>query len=667
MPGRTSVTVAGRTLSLSHLDKVIYPATPGHPEPVTKGQVIAYYDAIAPFLLPHLAGRIITRKRWPDGVDKQPFFEKNLPGHSPDWIQTASVAHRERATRYPVATSAADLVWLAQQAALELHVPQWRVPADTWEHSTSAPGARNGGGTVGRVLAKDEARSDRIVLDLDPGPGATLADCAELALRIRDMLAALGIPARPVTSGSKGIHVYAALGRIVSPAAATQLARGIGDELVKQSPEKVVTTMAKVEREGKVFVDWSQNSGNKTTISPYSLRGRPQPHVAAPRRWNELDDTITQLDLAEVLARAERDGDLFTFDAPDGTVDLAARRRARARPAAEPIPDERPAEPPTPARVASLLPAALARPEPMLASDAPITRLSGRDWAFEGKWDGYRAIARHVDGRTQLISRSGRDITGEFPAVASAIAAGLGPINAVLDGELVVLADGRPDFHAIASRSASPAATVRYYAFDLLFLGDTSLLRRPWTDRRMLLEELAPTLREPIEIPPLLEVADGPAAAKASLAAGWEGFVAKRRTSTYQPGKRVHTWVKHKNWRDTEAVVGGWTNGAGSRAGRIGALLLGLPAETGLRYIGRVGTGFTEAELDALAAELSPHRRRTSPFLDAPAEVADSVWVLPTMVVEVRYFELSSSGRIRFPSWRGIRRDKLPGDVESEL
>ena len=299
------VEVEGRTLKLTNLTKVLYPDT--H---TTKADVLDYYARVAPILLPHLEQRPATRKRWPDGVGTDVkagsvFFAKDLGAGTPDWVRRYPIRHRDHDNHYPVVNDLATLSWLAQLAALEIHVPQWRFDE-----------------------AGQPTQPDRLVLDLDPGVGVTLADCAEVARSVRDVLQGIGHDPVPVTSGSKGIHLYAPLDGSLTPAQATELARELALALEAEQPDRVISTMKRSERDGKVFLDWSQNNGNKTTISPYSLRGRRRPTVAAPRTWAELDDPdLRQLEYEEVLERIEELGDPLAALA--GTVGAATRRPDR--------------------------------------------------------------------------------------------------------------------------------------------------------------------------------------------------------------------------------------------------------------------------------------------------------------------------------------------------
>ncbi len=306
-PGRPGIEV-----ELSNLDKVLYPATG-----TTKGEVIAYYSAIAPAMIPHIAGRPVTRKRWPNGVDESSFFEKNLAEHAPPWLERHTIEHSGRKVVYPVIDSEAGLAWIGQQAALEVHVPQWRFDGDKVGYAT------------------------RLVFDLDPGPGAGLAECARVALAVREMVEGIGLHAFPVTSGSKGIHIYVPLDRELSPGGASTVAKHVARNLEKLHPDLVTATMAKSARGGKVFLDWSQNNPAKTTIAPYSLRGRTEPNVAAPRTWSELENRkkLRHLRFDEVLARWRDDGDLLAeLDPPGSSGDALTKYRSMRDASATPEP-----------------------------------------------------------------------------------------------------------------------------------------------------------------------------------------------------------------------------------------------------------------------------------------------------------------------------------------
>ncbi|WP_404314482.1 ATP-dependent DNA ligase [Prescottella equi] len=746
MPTRT---IDGRRVAVSRLDKVLYPAT-ANGSAVTKGEVIDYYEAIAPAMLPHVVDRPVTRKRWPNGVDEPSFFEKNLAASAPDWLTRHAVHHKDRAVRYPVIDSAAALVWIGQQAALEVHVPQWR------------------------FVDGEPGPATRLVFDLDPGDGVGLAECARVAAAVRDLVASLGWTAYPVTSGSKGIHVYVPLDRTLAPGGASTVARKVATSLEQLHPDLVTATMAKSVRAGRIFVDWSQNNAAKTTIAPYSLRGRAAPTVAAPRTWDELEDPgLRHLRFDEVLDRFRRDGDLIADLDPRMDALTEYRRKRDADRTPEPIPQtaaeggegnsfviqehharrlhydfrlERdgvmvswavPRGLPTSSKenrlavhtedhpleyasfagsipkgeygggTVSIWDAGTYEPEkwrddevivrlsgqraqgryalirtegdqwlmhlmkddggatdlprglaPMLATAGTLDGLEPEQWAFEGKWDGIRLIVEFDGTTVRLRGRAGNDVTERYPAL-QALAAALDGHRVVLDGEVVSL-----DSHGNTSFPALQAGGVpQFRAFDILYLDGVSLLRKRYDDRRRILDALA-AATVGLDVPPQLtgSVADVRAQSK-----DLEGVVAKRRDSIYLPGRRGTAWIKTKNWLTQEVVIGGWRRGRGAREAGIGSLLLGVPDKAGLRYVGRVGTGFSERERERLIELLGPLERESSPFVgEVPDVDRDTVWVTPSVVGEVRYRERTDAGRLRHPAWRGLRDDKSPDDVRIE-
>jgi bifunctional non-homologous end joining protein LigD len=312
----------------------------------------------------------------------------------------------------------------------------------------------------------------------------------------------------------------------------------------------------------------------------------------------------------------------------------------------------------------------------MLATTAGLPPDDGA-WAYEMKWDGLRAIAEIDHGRLQLWSRTGRDITAGYPELQQ-LAAAAAVDQAVLDGEIVVFgAEGWPSFEALQQRmNISAPAQVRallasvpvtYLAFDLLVLDGQPLLDRPYTERRVLLEQLELNGRH-WQTPPSFTDAAGAEVLEVSKQHGLEGVVAKRLKSRYEPGKRTSSWRKIKNVRRQEAVVGGWKPGAGNRVGHIGSLLIGVQGEGGLQYSGHVGTGFTQATLAMLGEKLAPLRRATSPFATPipPEHARAAVWAEPVLVVEVEFALWTNEGRMRAASYKGLRDDKDPAEVIRE-
>lgn len=285
----TVVEVEGRKLNLTNLDKVLYPAAG-----FTKGQVVDYYVRIAPVLIPHLAGRPLTMKRYPGGVDQEFFFEKNAPKHRPDWVKTAPIwsGGNNRNVNYLLANDLPTLVWIANLASLELH--------------------------PSLSLAKNIETPTMIVFDLDPGPPANIVQCAQVGLWVREIFKHFGLQSFPKTSGSKGLQIYIPLNTKTSYEQTKPFAHALARLLEQEHPDLVVSDMKKAIRTNKVFVDWSQNDQHKTTISVYALRARERPTVSTPVSWEEVEQALKKKDASllvfeakDVLARVEKMGDLF--------------------------------------------------------------------------------------------------------------------------------------------------------------------------------------------------------------------------------------------------------------------------------------------------------------------------------------------------------------------
>jgi bifunctional non-homologous end joining protein LigD len=284
-----TVEVDGRELSLTNLDKVMYPATG-----FTKGEVIDYYARIAPTMLPHISGRPMTLKRYPEGVDAGHFFEKRCPTHRPEWVNTASIwSDREDGEiAFCVCDDKPTLIWMAQLASLELH--------------------------PSLSLAKRMKRPTVLAFDLDPGEPANVIDCARVALEVRELFGDLGLECFPKTSGGKGLQVYLPLNSSLTYEATKPYAQAVAQLLERMHPDRIVSRMTKRLRKGKVFVDWSQNTESKTTVAVYSLRARERPTVSTALDWVEVSEAAEsgepepiRFEAADVLERVAERGDLF--------------------------------------------------------------------------------------------------------------------------------------------------------------------------------------------------------------------------------------------------------------------------------------------------------------------------------------------------------------------
>ncbi len=628
------------------------------------------------------------------------------------------------------------------------------------------------------------------------------------------MLKDIGLEAVPVTSGSKGIHLYAGLDGSQDAEYINAFAKELAKALESELPELVVSDMKKSLRKDKVLVDWSQNNSSKTTIAPYSLRGTLEPRVATPRTWKELDDPdLGHLSLDEVLARMKKRKDPMAHlvgptPSTDKLVDYRAKRDGSKTPepvpAGSPVPTDGnlfviqehhasalhwdfrlehdgvlvswalpkgvPTDPkknhlavqtedhpleyatfegtipkgeygagkswiwdtgtyelekwrddevivtltgtkgelegnpkyaliktdknwlihlmqdkPTSKKAASSKRTSKKSTNtlskkfvpPMLATLGTVGDLDDEsDWAFEMKWDGIRAIAVVNGDDVGLFTRKGNDVTVAYPEVVEALAA-LELDDSILDGEIVALNDdGAPDFGLLQQRmgltkpaeieAAAKRVEATYMVFDLLSAHGQGLRNDPYVDRRAALAKLDVDDGHTILVPPAYDGTLAKAIAS-SKRLGLEGVIAKRRESRYVGEKRSSSWIKIKHQRMQEVVIGGWKGGAGSRAGMIGSLLLGVPSDDGLQYVGKVGTGFTQRSLADLQKKLAPLERKTSPFTSVPREVErDAHWVTPRIVGEVAFGEWTHGGNLRHPSWRGVRTDKEPGDVRLE-
>jgi DNA ligase D-like protein (predicted polymerase)/DNA ligase D-like protein (predicted 3'-phosphoesterase) len=300
---KITVRVGERQLRLTNMEKVLYPA-----DGFSKAEVIDYYRQIAPVLLPHLADRPTTFKRYPDGVDAASFFEKDVSRHAPDWVRTMRLEtpNSSKGTDtadYPMIDDLPTLIWAANLAAIELHVPQWRVGGRGAKHPP-----------------------DLMVFDLDPGAPATLVECCRVAELIKDVLDEDGLVGYPKTSGAKGLQLYVPV-RVSSADRTSAYAKALAERLAREHPGQILAVMAKAQRKGKVFIDWSQNNPAKTTIAPYSLRAREAPTVSTPVTWDEVRDCERVSDLMflpdEVVARVEEHGDLL--------ADMAEQAKALPR------------------------------------------------------------------------------------------------------------------------------------------------------------------------------------------------------------------------------------------------------------------------------------------------------------------------------------------------
>jgi bifunctional non-homologous end joining protein LigD len=667
------VEIDGRELSLSHLEKVFYPETG-----FTKGQLIDYYAGIAPVLLPHLKDRPVTLKRYPDGAEGKFFYEKRAPKHKPAWLRTADVPSKADPSgkiNYCLINDLPSLIWAANLANLELHT----------------------------FLARKQniQRPTQIVFDLDPGAPADVRDCAEVAFWIRELLGKLKLTCFIKSTGSKGLQVHIPLNTPTSFDVTKPFAKALAVAMERAYPDRVVYDMKKTLREGKVLIDWSQNDPNKTTVNVYSLRARPRPFVAAPLEWDEVGHCVNKgdsqcffLETEEVLARVKKQGDLFAAvlsqkqklpgDWAEQLENIVPTPATRNGPKTTRNQDdsENSAHKATgkAAKVSETKKEHNLRSrqrfvEPMKC--LPADKIpAGKDWLYELKFDGYRALADCLEGDVILLSRNKNDLTPRFSSIASALCE-IPAKNALLDGEIVALnQDNRPSFQALVHyREGQPLA---YYLFDLISVDGQDWRGRPLLERRARLKRLLAGIDSPIFFSN--ELLGHPQKIWVEIQKQrFEGLVAKRRSSLYESGKRSGQWVKIKAVARQELVIGGYTQPKRGRSD-FGALLVGTFEKNELQFCGKVGTGFDQKLLSSLRERMDKIRVMQCPFSNLKAarsgrflggitasELRDCVWIKPELVCEVQFSEWTEEGSLRHPSFVALREDVSAPDVHREL
>ena len=675
MPKKTEVDVDGRRLELSNLEKIFYPKVK-----FTKAQVIDYYARVASVLLPHLKNRPVSLKRYPDGVTRPYFFEKQAPSHRPKWIETTPVESEDRRIDYCMINDLAALVWASNLANLELHTflhcaPKIEIPT-------------------------------MLGFDLDPGEGTDILLCAQVGLWIRDLLERLGIESFPKTSGSKGLQLYVPLNTPVSYDKTKAFAHALAELLESEHPDQIVSKMQKKLRVGKVFVDWSQNDEHKTTVTVYSLRANDRATVSTPVSWEEVELALQQKDSNrlvfesdDVLERIEKNGDLFepvlrlkqklpSLNAlmgkmPSGSrgSDTAEHSRRSQKPSKRLVRTSRSPSPRSArsAQERSQIDSAAAKElaieiqdddnwsevkisalrqlRPMLAKSANAA-FNDPEWIFEIKLDGYRALALVDQVSARLTSRAGNELSSAYPAIISDLITA--KLTAVFDGEIVVLDEsGVPRFELLQSYRTAHQGHLVYYVFDLLFLSGRDLRNQPLVQRKE-------TLRRVLngsEIVRYVEHVDGSGKEFFELARerGLEGIVAKKKSGVYLDGKRVDHWLKIKCRRVEEVIICGFTESR-VNLNTLGALLVAVREGVKLKYAGLVGTGLNRAP--GLISRLRKLVTRERPFKTVPKTDMPIRWVELDLVCLVKFQEWTNDAILRGASFLSLRTDKPPSEIE---
>ncbi len=771
---KRGVAVGKRKIELSNLEKVLFPE-----DSIIKAELIEYYLKAAPTLLRHIKGRPLSLVRYPDGISGQAFFQKQKPDYAPDWLAHVLLGE-EKKTDYILATEEASMVWLANQACIELHQVQCRMP-----HLD---------------------KPDYMVFDLDPPEGYDFAELVGIALQLREHVESLGYHAFAKTSGGKGLHVVVPLEPAQDYDRVFEAISAIAKPFVTAHSSLTTLHIKKEARKGKVLVDIYRNRPSQTIASPYSVRGHAHAPVSMPLTWNELESLRdpASFNLRTALDRLLSEGDAWeTMGAYAARLHTErsrapVRRRSRQEEPSESLQDykrkrsfsktpEPPPEshagegsafvihrhhashlhydlrlecdgtlkswalpkglPPRPGvkRLAAAVedhPLSYLRFEgeipkgqyggghmwvfamgrhdvtkkkkdgfyfrlqsrelnaeyrlihtrnkdyilervdsvqvdwlrdpiaPMLAHSR-ATPPDSEDYLYEVKWDGIRALIAIDDGSVTIRSRNQRDITRFFPELllpAEAFRASC----ALFDGEIVCLdEEGKPIFeHAVhrlhvAKESAIERARRTHpavcYLFDCLYLDGRSIVNEPLERRREWLEDAV----RPNDTFRVSEaVGEGMQLFEAATRIGLEGIMAKQRAGLYLPGKRSEAWLKIKGRQTTECIILGYTRGKGDRDSSFGALHLGCYLNRRLQYAGKVGTGFNERQLKSLLDDLKKVRPGKRPMKERSPDDAETVWLEPELVCEVRYASHTKDGNLREPVFLRLRPDLVPEDCQ---
>lgn len=780
-----SAVVDGQEVRLSNLDKVYWPA-----EGYTKGDLLAAYYNLAPWILPHVRDRPLTMRRMPDGIEGPEFYQKEAPDHTPEWVPRARVTGRgagEGGTTFLLAQDTPSLLFVANLGCIEFH--PWHSRHQTISHP------------------------DYAFFDLDPFPPITFERVRRTALLVRVALERLGLRGYPKTSGATGMQVYVPLDGSHTYAEAREFVEQVCRIIHKTWPDGTTMEWETSKRSGKVFLDFGMNVEGKNIASVYSVRPFPGASLSTPLRWEEVERDIEPADftISTIWERLDREGDLFAPVLAGGTPDgqnlgdamdalgiartvigeplKEYKRKRRFDVTPEPagdvmrsegsltymihkhharrlhydlrlerdgvlaswaVPKGLPEEP----GIRHLAVHVEDHPmdygsfegsipkgeygagevriwdsgtyEPLEWTDAKITirlhgeRLQGeyhlvntrdkdwiifrakeagvvraasppaiepmlatpggepfdsKDWLFDVKWDGVRALAAIDRGTLRLTTRRGNDVTSQYPELEE-LASRLSARNGLIDGEIIALDEGvRPSFERLQQRSSTPQPSshllsttpVHYIAFDLLWLDGRSLMDEPLVERLALLKRLlVPSdhvqMSTPVEN-------KGRAFFEQAKKLGLEGVIAKKKSSGYKPGRRTPDWIKIKAVKRQDCVIVGWTPGRGSRGATLGALVLGVYRGPTLTYAGHVGTGFTENMLKEMLKTLEPLEIDQPPIEPPPTREVDLRrvhWVRPELVCEVEYLEFTKQGRLRGVSYEGLRNDKVPEDAIAE-
>ncbi len=584
--------IDGRELKLSNLEKVLYPDCG-----VTKAEIIEYFLAIYPHLLDFAADRPLTLIRFPDGIDAISFYSKNTPDYTPEWIPKSTLPW-DSENVYSRLVSVADVIYFANLAALELHITSGKYP------TIDCP--------------------DHFVIDLDPSEGYTFSDLKLLAVEIKQFLEMRGFVTYIKTSGGKGLHIIVPIQAIHTYDEVMDYFKGLFKTFIQTHPDATLK-MSKDKRKGKVLLDIFRNHKGNTTVAPYSLRAKPGAPIAMPFPWEYLDDLPSA---QHFTLKNYKDYNHFFGLWKD--MDKSAKALT-VNPTIKPI------------NTAAMLAGVIDKINP-----------KANDVFYEVKWDGIRACLIKQGKTIKIQSRSGRDITAQFPEFLdhTMIAAN----QCAIDGEIVVNDEaGRPQFSEVISRMHGKKNILKqnavFYAFDCLYLDHVDITRRPIEERRETLTSLL-LPNKYFRFSDGFE--DGFQLLEAIKLQGMEGVMVKKKGSIYQPGQRTKDWLKLKIRHDATCYIVGYTLGSGDRSPYFGSLVLALKTGDDYVYKGRVGTGFNSDSLTSVLEQLKAAGVGKKVIQIKIDEENKTTWINPRLQCEISYASLSSNETYREPVFKTI-------------
>ncbi len=611
--------IDGFPIRLSNLQKLLYPDIG-----VVKAEVIAYYLKVAPYLLKYIAGRPTTLIRFPDGIHKSKFYAKTIPDWAPEWINTHEIHHSDGAINYLVIQNKACIAWTANLAGLEIHPMQ--------------------------MNANNIEYPDYFVLDLDPPENSTFDHVKEVAMLLKPFLTSMGFKPLIKTSGSKGLHIFVPINSSITHNELAIYTKQIAKEFVQKNKKIATLNLRKEARGNKILIDIYRNHKAQSIVAPYSLRGKPNAPISCPIAWSSLEKlkSAQEIHLRNIddhlleYGDVWKDWDTLKVDIPLEIFEVKKQNKKS-------IPKLDTSKNTIDNSAIFKVPIA-----PMLAeSGEEIPK--GKNYRYEVKWDGIRAIIKVNGDSIHIQSRSGSDLTYQFPELTKAD--NFNCKNGIFDGEILSLdKEGKPDFAKVISRlhlkeagridRASRTNPVYCYLFDCIYLDGTDIQNQTNFYRK---EKLIQSIKSENNYKISESVEDGKSLYDAVKKMNLEGIMAKDMTKKYVSGKRSEAWIKIKVRSDIECWIIGFTDGKGDRSNSFGALHLGIHVEGDWKYLGKVGTGFNEENIPIVLKFLQASEQCEKLIEDNIKEAYRTHWVIPTKKCKIRFASYTNTGTLREP------------------